>query len=456
MRSVFLVPRRAGFADRDALWSFCRRYWTNALSDIPIVEGFHDEGLFNRSKAINRAAAHAAATGGWDVAVVLDADVIAAPSSVVSAAALAEETGKLVVAFDVRRDLSRAGTRRILAGYRGSWDPYVERTHSGQHSGIVAIPRSLWELLGGFDEGFEGWGYEDTAFALAAETVAGPRINIPGECWHLWHAKAPEARSGSPSWTANRRRRDLYAAASGDVEATLALRQTETPAIDDTRIPRIFHRVVPERIVPRAEEFWSKLEELHTGWRFVTWRDPLDPADFPETSSVWPLCDSGAALADLVRLEVLLRDGGIFVDWDCRPLRSFEPLLALDAFAGYEDDRIVPNAVLGAKPQHPAIREALDRALDSTRAGGGTWNGGPGATTRTFVGRPDVLLLPPEAFYPVSYRSPDRDGLMAEFDPRRHPASFVLHEYWGSWLEPERRRVPEPGPFRHPAGKTNG
>lgn len=443
MRAVFLVPRRAGFRDRDALWTFCRSYWKRSLPEIPVYEGNHDEGLFNRSKALNRAAVRA---GEWDVGVVLDADVILAPDLVRQAIDRADATGKLVVAFDVRHDLSRVGTARILEGYSGDWSRFVERDHFDQHSGIVALPRRLFDQLGGFDEGFEGWGYEDTAFAIAAETAAGPRINLRGECWHLFHARAPEARAYSPSWSANRRRRDEYAKAAGDLPRILTLRSSETPVLDETRIPRIFHRVIPEKLNATAERYWRLLGELHPGWQMKTWRDPLDPELFPETSPSWSKVDSGASLSDLVRLEALLRFGGVFVDWDCRPLRSFEPLLALDAFAGYEDERIVPNAVLGAKPYHPAIRETLDRALAAVSAGRGTWPAGPGATTAALRNRPDVLLLPPEAFYPIDYRDPDRDAKMAAFDLERHPSSFVLHEYWGSWLEPERRRVPIAGP----------
>ena len=79
-------------------------------------------------------------------------------------------------------------------------------------------------------------------------------------------------------------------------------------------IPRILHRVVPEHSPEVAEQWWSRFGDLHPGWRRMTHRDPLDPADWPITSPHWDKVDSGAQLADLVRLEALYRWGGFYVD----------------------------------------------------------------------------------------------------------------------------------------------
>jgi mannosyltransferase OCH1-like enzyme len=144
---------------------------------------------------------------------------------------------------------------------------------------------------------------------------------------------------------------------------------------------------------------------------------------------------NGAQLADLVRLEALIRYGGIYLDQDMQPLRSFEPLLVLTAFAAWEDARTVPNAVLGARRDHPALRECLDLAI--ARMHLGTWEAGPYVTTKVLTGRDDVLVLPSESFYPVHYR--DARAELPDFDARAHPASFAVHHWWGSWLPSEKR-----------------
>lgn len=428
-RVVILVPRREGFADRDRTWVWTKAWWAKRFPDIPIVEGHHNVGLFNRAAALNTASKTA---GEWDVALVIDADVICDPQHVRDAVAMAAAQGRIVVPFTVRHNMNQRGSQRIMEGETGPWERWIAQNFHDQHSSVIAVPRTVWETVGGFDETFAGWGMEDTAFALAAETLVGPLIHMEGEVWHLWHPTAPEGHVGTPSAIANRARGARYQAAKGDADAIRAIIAEQFPAHVGMGIPRILHRVVPEALNEEAEGWWARFGELHPDWLLRTHRDPLKPAEWPETARYWSGCTSGAQLAGLIRLEALWRFGGIYVDQDVEPFRSFEPLLPVSAFAAWEDERVVPDAVLGAMPAHPAIRECLDRAVRTLRKG--AWESGPGVTTKVLPGRPDVLLLPPGSFYQVHYRDPERDSKMRSFDPKANPWAFALHHYWGSWL----------------------
>ena len=228
-------------------------------------------------------------------------------------------------------------------------------------------------------------------------------------------------------------------------------------------IPRRLIRTVPAAIDDEAERFWKRFAELHPGWELVTFRDPIDPSDFPLTSPHWDRCRSGAQRAGLVRLEALLRLGGVYVDADVEPYRPFDTLLGVDAFAAWEDENVVPDAVLGAVAGHPAIREVLDVAIE--RLDLGAWESGPGATTDVFTRRDDVLLLPPGAFYPYHYSRPD---LRHHDHAADQPWAFVAHHWASSWQEHEppgppidrdrwpRRRGPgeRPGPAPRAAGRA--
>lgn len=189
-------------------------------------------------------------------------------------------------------------------------------------------------------------------------------------------------------------------------------------------IPRMFHRVVPEVVPDRFEEFWERFKRLHPGWEFVTWQDPLDPADW-ETGFLFDRCTAGAQLAGLVRLEVIWRYGGFYVDMDMEPLRSFEPLREHQCVFGTEGNGVLTDAIFGAEQHHPGIRACVDRFLR------GFWHEnpsmtGPLHTTHVLGGRPDVTVLEQKAFFPYLWTEPERAG--EEF-----PDSFAVHRWNHSW-----------------------
>ena len=61
-------------------------------------------------------------------------------------------------------------------------------------SSVVVVSRKQWDIIGGFDEQFRGWGFEDTAFAAAAETFGGI-IRMDGEVIHFWHPTAARGQA---------------------------------------------------------------------------------------------------------------------------------------------------------------------------------------------------------------------------------------------------------------------
>lgn len=201
-------------------------------------------------------------------------------------------------------------------------------------------------------------------------------------------------------------------------------------------IPRRIIRSVPADTSAEVEAWWQKAIGLHPGWTMTTYRDPVNPNHFPISRDAWPLCQNGAQLAGLIRLEALWHLGGIWLDSDVELFRPLDSLLHCSAFAAWEDATTVPDAVLGAVPGHPAIRACLDEALrrirttdGDWRTGNGAWSTGPGVTTAVLPDRDDVLLLPPPSFFPVHYSEKD---LTRSHEPA--PFTFGIHHWAASWL----------------------
>lgn len=211
MRAVFLVPRRKDNGHRDRLWAWCRARWERYFPEIAIYEGHHDDGLFNRAAGVNRAAAIADKDGPWDLGIVLDSDVFLTEPAVRDAIALAVETGSVVWPHTRWRELRQDWTERTLVDRRdfgAAWvdrdlDVYVGTTNPISWSCCIVIPRAIWDDMGGFDERFRGWGWEDMA---AQSVICGlyPWKRLGADVYNLWHERSPERIvKGQPRSTAS-------------------------------------------------------------------------------------------------------------------------------------------------------------------------------------------------------------------------------------------------------------
>lgn len=202
MRIVFLVPRRAGQPQRDEIWSRLAARLAQLHPAIPVYVGEHNVGPFNRAAALNRASAQADREGRWDFAIILDADVFIRPQQVEEALQRASETGRVTWAFTRWRSIYQEASRRAVADWSEEallssdlegqdMDLIVEKTNPVSWSCCFVVPRAVWDDLGGFDERFQGWGWEDMAFQAAVCGLHGHE-RLSGDIYHLWHPRSTE------------------------------------------------------------------------------------------------------------------------------------------------------------------------------------------------------------------------------------------------------------------------
>lgn len=216
MDCVVLVPRRPE-PWRDRLWTYVREQ-VEAAVDWPIVEGL-DEGdqPMNRAAARNRAAEQA---GDWDVAVFLDADTVPDFENLRRAVELADGSpgGRLALAQNEFRSLTRESTKQVLAGKVEPVDAAVRWVYPNPKSSCIAIGRATWEKVGGYDERFDGWGWEDSSIFHACQALAGI-ARLEGACHHCWHPRSPEKDPRSEAYQANEALGARYKAARHDADA---------------------------------------------------------------------------------------------------------------------------------------------------------------------------------------------------------------------------------------------
>lgn len=224
------VPYRADGGHRDRLWDWLRPRWEHP--ELHLVEGFDDgDGPFNRAAAVNRAL-----DGPWDAAVIADADTLVSLPRVVAAVHWHLTPERLVVPYRQRRLLTEEYTEQILTARRPAPtdgpgeaslarfpDASAPEPYGGYRSGVIVVHRRLWDRVGGFDEGFVGWGGEDDAFADACETLgSGTPVRLEGEVWHLWHPPSKPDRD-DPLYRANLKRYQSYRRARRSPGAMRAL-----------------------------------------------------------------------------------------------------------------------------------------------------------------------------------------------------------------------------------------
>ncbi len=67
-----------------------------------------------------------------------------------------------------------------------------------------------------------------------------------------------------------------------------------------------------------------------------------------------------AFVSDYLRLWILYKEGGIYLDTDVEVIKSFNPLLNNKIFMGYEIDDFIGTATIGAEPGNNLIKRLID------------------------------------------------------------------------------------------------
>lgn len=204
-------------------------------------------------------------------------------------------------------------------------------------------------------------------------------------------------------------------------------------------IPRILHHIWINRSDPALPERFAAYRQgwmrLHPGWEFRLWN--LQSLDFPlRRPELLPRCASYAQLSDVLRLEVLYRYGGVYVDTDFECFRPIDELVdGADVFLCSENGiGIISNSVMGAAPRMPLFTRLLANLPGELGLQPPNVETGPSYLTRQLLSTgfgPGVMLVPSKSFYPYH---PGEPVATAE----SHPQAYGAHHWAHSWAEPRR------------------
>ncbi|WP_326412238.1 glycosyltransferase family 2 protein [Amycolatopsis sp. H20-H5] len=160
MGIAVIVPWGTDHGPRERVWEKLRPQWEQTSVDL-IVAGdplFAERGKFSVSRAINRAVR--LAPPEYDRFVLLGADM-PPDEDTVAWAAVQLDTEPWTLLYDRGRALDEHNTAHFVAGELAevSWPPVA--LFASPCVGPIAFTRATFDKVGGFDERYEGWAYED-------------------------------------------------------------------------------------------------------------------------------------------------------------------------------------------------------------------------------------------------------------------------------------------------------
>jgi mannosyltransferase OCH1-like enzyme len=133
-----------------------------------------------------------------------------------------------------------------------------------------------------------------------------------------------------------------------------------------------------------------------------------------------------AYMSDYLRLLILYKHGGIYLDTDMQVIKSLDPLLFDKAFVGADADGVISCGIIASEKKNPQIQKIITYYSDQI------WQDSiftiPRIMTKVIGGEEDnwFKVYPAEYFYPFPFQS--------VFDSRCiQKNTFAVHWWAGSW-----------------------
>jgi len=225
-----------------------------------------------------------------------------------------------------------------------------------------------------------------------------------------------------------------------DEDGVLAFEHDDVYARLRAGIPKKLHFVhLGPGISMKGDRCVRSWLQNHPGWHVRIWRD----SDIPDLE-VAPLvrqCRSMAQMSDIMRLEILVKNGGLYADTDIENFKNVDRILAGASGVIIHEEEVamlensqITNALFGGIARHPLLSRAMT-LLWLTPVLNTRWvnvETGPAFLGQKLTG-PDLnkfRVLPTRYFHPIHYS--DRKlflvhGCYEESCKHLYPGSYGMH-----------------------------
>lgn len=198
-------------------------------------------------------------------------------------------------------------------------------------------------------------------------------------------------------------------------------------------IPKVFHRVwVGGKLMPEHFARWGRgWLEAHPGWTMKVWTEK--EVQSLENHDLLARCSSLAQQSDIIRYEVLFREGGIYLDTDMECLKNIEPLLdGVDLFACWQKSGFLSNAIFGAAPGNETIGKLFRQSRTNFRAH--PWNAmGPPFFTPIVLASDEVRIFNRKTFIPYTRAEYEQFPVHPVEVSWSLPGSYVMNHRSSIW-----------------------
>lgn len=171
--------------------------------------------------------------------------------------------------------------------------------------------------------------------------------------------------------------------------------------------------------------------EKNPGWEYKLWDNNRCRSTVFRCQAQINLMGELCGKADIMRYEILQREGGLYFDADMECIRPLDDhFLMHTTSAVYENESVLPGLVtqcfLGSVPSSPILNAIVNRIAMGVPAGPAHITTGPSLLTSIIneLGGEDIHVYPSRVFLPMHYGGRPAPGRVTSYG--RH--------YWGNTM----------------------